>query len=296
MSILNKSEETETDVWWESGPVFSTKNRGSNITTISPGQSVGRFTLGLGAAAVWSAAVWAALAYLAFPRMLEHEVVPSIAEAAKQWWWVFLIAALVILMFGSTTWLYDETERRFGQQTTAFALAGSAASAGIAAAGVLHLVLVSNYLQSQPAEVEAWKLPDATIVLIFTVAALLFFAVGLLCLPFVIWRARRQQRMIVRIRQTGRRYQGELTQVAFRNEWIAGRPQFRVQVRYDTPDGSRLVQAAMATSSERVPLGGSPVIVLVDARGDTLIEPDPERPLAFDPQSERYHEPSGGGS
>lgn len=293
---MNNFKETEeADHWWESGPVFSTTDKRADTITLAPGQPVGRFTLGTAIDIVWLALVWAALIYLGFARMFEHEVVPSIAKMAHSWWWITLIVVFVILMVISSFGVFDDADRSFTKGSVAFGFVFNAASAGIFIAGLLHFLSVNSYVQSLPEWSAETRFLHPMIMLVITVVALTCFVISLILLPSAVRRAKKRQEMIIHIRETGQSYTGVLKQITFCKDWVGGNPMFHVQVQYETPDGTLSLQAAMTTSSHRVPLEGSPVKVLIDEDGNTLIEPDPERPLTFDPNTDEYRQPSGDG-
>jgi hypothetical protein len=294
ISNFHDTEETNVENWWEMGPVFSTMDKKADTTTLAPGQPVGRFTLRAVVDTIWLIFVWAALFYLGLPRMLFDEVAPSTEELANTWWWITLIVIFVILMFISTIGVYDDTQREFTKTSLAFGHVFLAATAGFSIASLLHLFMVDHYLQT----VSDWPAkdhPDPFVLPVLSMFSLIGFFIGLVLFPFAVRRAKKRQQLITHIRQAGKHYTGILKQITFCNEWLGGQPLFRVQVDYETPEGVQILQAAMTTSNHRVPLEGSPVKVLVDENGNTLIEPDPEHALTFDPNSDEYRQPSGDG-
>lgn len=289
-------EQARHGRWWESGPIFSTTDRGSRITTVAPGERVGRFTPGLFAGTVLTAAAWTGLAFVGYPRLLGRGITaPGIEELASNWWWIGVTAVGVVLMFAATTGLYGAVAKRLRQQSAAFALCVTAAGFGCFAAGVLHLRILAKHLESLPADTPSWERPDAVILLLFTGIGLVAFVGGALWTPFLFLTAQRRQRAILRLRQSGHRYVGEVAATEFKNLWINGWPQFEVAIRYEAAHVRDTFDAVMSTRSHRVPLPGFPVVIRVGAKGATLVEPDPDRPGAFDKDYDRYIEPSGGG-
>ncbi|MCD0445426.1 hypothetical protein LO763_17580 [Glycomyces sp. A-F 0318] len=288
-------EQQPHDEWWSEGPVFSTTDRGSKITTIAPGERIGRFTPGLAVGAVLTCATWTGLAFAGLPRILGGGyTAPAIDGPARSWWWLALSFLGVVGLMVATPWFYGASKRRFGQQSIGFGLSVAVAAAGFLVAGVVHLRMIADYAASLPPDTPSWERPDATIALMFTAVALAAFVGVLAWLPFAFFRARRRQRQIVRLRETGRRFTGEVDSLDFKREWIAGRPQFDATIRYALGGETRTFRAAMATDSDRVPLPGFPVRIMVGERGATLVEPDLDRPAAFDTDTD-YTQPSGGG-
>lgn len=112
----------------------------------------------------------------------------------------------------------------------------------------------------------------------------------------------RTQRRIAAIRDTGTRHAGRLEELDFRHSRIGDLSQCSVRVGFEPPEGTRIVAARMEADPERVPLEGEPLLVFVATtrrrrrpRERILIEPDPDRPLCFDPDSRRYTVATDGG-
>ncbi|SDC96408.1 hypothetical protein [Glycomyces harbinensis] len=284
-------EQQPHDEWWTSGPVFSTTDQGSKITTIAPGAPLGTLTPKLAAGAALTCATWAGLAFAVIPRTMgSGNVVPWVDEAAHSWWWIALSVVGIIGLVSAAPSFYGTLVRRFGQQTFGFGCSVAIAAAGFLAAGLVHLRMIAVYRASTPSAAG----PDDTIVLIVTAVACAILATGLVWLPFAFFRARRRQRRIIGLRETGTRFAGEVDSLEFKNQWISGRPQFDATIRYALDAETRTIRAAMATVSDRVPLPGFPVRVMV-GDGAALVEPDLDRPAAFDPDTDQYTQPSGGG-
>lgn len=275
--------------------MFSTTDRGSRITTIAPGERIGRVTPGLAVGAVLTCATWTGLAFAAYPRVLgDGYTAPAIEEPAQSWWWIALCVLGVVALMVVAPRFYGALERRFGQQTFSFGFSAALAAVGFLIAGAANLRMIADHRASLPPGTPSWEGPDGMIVLIFTAASAVAAAGLLLWLPFAFFRARRRQRQVIRLRESGRRFTGEVDSLEFRHEWIAGRPQFDATIRYALGGETRTFRAAMATASGRVPLPGFPVRIMVDERSATLVEPDLDRPAAFDAETD-YTEPSGGG-
>ncbi|THV23558.1 hypothetical protein [Glycomyces paridis] len=282
--------------WWESGPVFSTTDRGSKITTIAPGKRAGRFTTGLTIGTVFTALVWTGLAFLGYPRIFRAvHTAPAIEEMAATWWWLVLAVLAVLFMLLANLGLYGAVEERFGQQSAGFTVCVAAAGFGCFVGGALHLRLLASAIAAMPPSTPSWDRPDGVVLLLFTGSGLFGFLGAGLAAPFVLLRASRRQRTILRLRESAHRYPGQVVATDFRKQWIAGRPQFKVVIEYETPHLRGRFDTAMATQSDRVPLPGFPVLVSVGDASETLVEPDPDRPGAFDPDNSRYQQSSGGG-
>jgi hypothetical protein len=125
-------------------------------------------------------------------------------------------------------------------------------------------------------------------------------AVFALCSLFALWRvrpaiahARSRQQTIDRLRRTGTRHAGILTEVTFRNFWLFDRPVFKIQVTYDDRGEARVLPVHMRTTAERVPVEGSRMVVLTDGAGSVHVELDRSRDLTFEADYERYQAPDG---
>ncbi|WP_035748262.1 hypothetical protein [Glycomyces sp. NRRL B-16210] len=291
------SDETaQPEHWWEAGPIFSTTDRSSKITTIAPGEEIGRFTPGIAVMALLTAASWTGLAFMGYPRLIgADEVSPAFDEPASHWWWIALTVLGVVLMFPTTGGLYGALRKRFRQQSAGLTVCFTAASLGFVVAGLIHLRLTVRYLDSLPPEAPSSERPGTTFLLVLTGLALIVFVGGAVRTPFLLFRIRRRQRSIVELRRSGFRYAGEVAGTEFDRRWVDRWPQFKVTIRYEGPNPENTFDAVMTTQSHRVPLPGYPVVVSVGEQGTTLVEPDPERPGEFDRDYDQYVEPSGDG-
>ena len=291
--------------WWIDGPIFSTEHRGSSITSLRPGAGPGRFTASMVARLSFTFVFWIGLAFLALPRIVEPIAAPAVEELATHWWWwvIVILAVVMMVALGPTFGFTRRARAQYGQLglpavATAFVIA-----AAFFIALLIHLAIDIDYIRHAPPTVEYWELPDTEILLILLVVAAVSTLGLLIALPFSIRFAVMTQRTIVAIRTNGEHYAGRLEHVDFRHSRIGHLSQFSVRVSFDTPEGPRVVTAQMEADPERVPLEGEPLLVIVSTirgrrgpREQILIEPDPDRPLRFDPDSGKYVVTADGGS
>lgn len=289
-------EAAQPEQWWEKGPIFSTTDRTSKITTIAPGEEVGRVTPGIVVGVLFTAATWTGLAFMGYPRLLGPSgVSPSFDEPASNWWWIAITILGVVLMFPATATLHEAVRKRFRQQSAGLTVCATAASLGFVVAGLIHLLLIARHLETLPPEAPSGDRPITAILLAITAVALIAFLIGAVRTPFLLFAIRRRQRSIVELRRSGFRYAGEVAETEFNRRWVDRWPQLKVTIRYEGPNPENTFDAVMTTQSHRVPLPGFPVVVAVGEDGTTLVEPDPDRPGEFDRDNDQYVEPSGDG-
>ncbi|WP_067200723.1 hypothetical protein [Microbacterium sp. XT11] len=290
--------------WWIDGPIFSTAHSGSSITSLRPGARPGRFTASMIARLSFAFLFWIGFAFLALPRIVDPIAAPAVEALATQWWWyvVVVLAVISMVVLGPTFGFTRRATAQYGQLGLPAVAAALVITAAVFIALLLHLAIGIDYIRHAPPTVEYWELPDTGILLIFLAVAGVG-ALGLLvALPFSIRFAVKTQRTIVAIRRTGTRYAGRLEHLDFRHRRISHLSQFSVRVSFGTPDAPRVVTAQMQADPERVPLVGEPLLVIVStipgrrgSREQILIEPDPDRPMRFDPDSGKYVVTADGG-
>ena len=305
--------------WWIDGPVFSTRARGSLITTHKPGAEPGRMPADAWVRAALTVLLWAGAGYLVLPRILPGVTTPLTVAMSGSWrfWAVLAIFFLSVAAFGGTFGLYTRLLDRYGQAFASTITAGAAIALGVGIAAEVHRRLLNDYVEMIPLGERHAQQVDMTIMSIVVLVVAAFIVFSVLVVPFAVSGAVREQRRIASIRATGAHHVGTLGRVGHCHQRVAGLCQFDVTVRFGDGDGVRDVAAQMATSPTRVPLPGTKVVVIVSpptaadiqprpARARSrrhattapealLIEPDPTHVIAFDPNVERYAESSGAG-
>ncbi|MGO2111267.1 MAG: heavy metal translocating P-type ATPase [Pseudoclavibacter sp.] len=298
--------------WWDEGPIFSVRRAGAAATTLRPGAEPGRVSPWLPVVWAATAAYWVGFAYLVIPSILSHEVAPAAIEMRNQWWWYVLVVIAVVVLVGFGVFGVGRVaDRGFGQQRASLLAIATAVAAGFAIGAGIHLSHLFAYHEAVSAGVEPRSnaVPDGLILIIVAGLGAMTFVVCAIALPFVIWSAVAAQREIARYRRSGARYEATLVVVDFRAERIGSFSQFDVTARFETSAGVHRVRARMAAVPSRVPIVGSPVLVMIAAdagdlpTGDVppksrgiLIEPDPARALEFEPDAQRYLVQADGGS
>jgi len=306
-SGLSKEPNEPSDpngAWWTDGPIFSTEHKGSSITTLRPGAQPGRFTGSMIARLSFTFLFWIGLAFLALPRIVDPIAAPAVEDLATHWWWwvIVILAVVVMVVLGPTFGFTRRAMAQYGQLGLPAVTAAVVITAAFFIALLIHLAIDIDYIRHAPSTVEYWELPDTEILLILLGLAAMGTLGLLVALPFSIRFAVKTQRTIVAIRTTGTRYAGRLEHLDFRHGRISHLSQFSVRVGFETPEGPRVVAAQMEADPERVPLEGEPLLVIVStthgrrgSRERILIEPDPDRPMRFDPDSGKYVVTADGG-
>lgn len=287
-------ERRKRGYWWDLGPVFSTTDRGSGITSLAPGRGPGRFTPQLTTALAGATLSWTAVSYLVLAELPGMDASrPGLHDHARTWWWIGLIAVAFAALGIAGPRLRALARVQFGRPAAVRGLAFAAGALGSTAGAALHSAGYAATL----ADGERFFGERAPVLLIcVTALVLIALVVGMVQAPSALWLARRRQRLIRRLRATGRRFDGEVESTRFRRRWAEGRPLFDVVVRYEHAGSRRTFSAAMATSADRVPLPGFPVRIMVDERSATLVEPDVDRPgYDFETDGSAYAEPSDNG-
>ncbi|GAA1531346.1 cytochrome b561 [Microbacterium ginsengiterrae] len=289
--------------WWVDGPIFSTDRRGERITSLAPGARPGALGTGTVLRAIAVFAFWAIFGFFALSRVAVPFPVPWVEEMSQQWWWYVIVGvgALMLAVLG-TFGLYSTVLARFGQHRVAALVVGFPATLGVSVALLAHLRIFAVYLSDPPSGVPAWQLPDPEVTMIFAAVAVVVAVALLLAIPFVGAAARRAQRRIAHMRETGTRTTGTLKQRIFTHTQIGTLSQFETVVEVELPEGPVRVKAHMSTAPGRVPLVGEPLAVFFArrtvrgrVRTDCLIEPDDARPLRFESDSSQFTVASDGG-
>jgi len=304
---LRPPETGPNGQWWKDGPVFSTEQKGSRITTLAPGAQPGRFTLSDVASAVGMLLFWAGFLFLAIPRVISYGLIPWVEEMTTQWWFYVIIVLAVIGMFvvGPTFGLYRSVSRSFGQLGIAALAVALVCCASAFIALAIHILIYVDYWSEPHPELESWEYPDEELFLILAIIAALATIACAVLLPVATIATRRVQAQVARLRARGSRHDGTITEMKFLHERVDYFVQFRVQVSWHGSDGPRTVRARMATIPARAPMLGATVIVYTEAvqrRNGTvkerlLLEPHPEIPMSFDPEGpSKYVVTSDGGS
>lgn len=289
------SAEPSTEPAVEIMPIFSTTDRGSRMTQLPAGRPVGRLTAGLVVRVVVCIATWAVASSVPYVAVLGLAPTPQMAQALGSPWAVVAALVLGYLAIWQSVRIHEIAKTEFGQVRVAGLLATLTVTAG-------HAVGAAWWLY---ASFEAEPLPPFDLEHIVTASeiprelgaviggAFAAWAIITLCrLPRALHHARYRQQTLERLRRHGTRYEGVLTRANFSHLWVGDDPFFRVQVSYVAGGEPRVVAARMRTSSDRVPVVGSRMIVVSDGQGSVAVELDTAAETAFEPES-RYRAPEG---
>ncbi|WP_243228839.1 hypothetical protein [Microbacterium sp. CIAB417] len=276
-------------------PVLSTTDRGTRMTQLAPGQPVGRVDHVLVLRMLAAAALWAVASSVPYMGLLGIDpTTPALSWLGSPWG---LAAAVVVAAFAfiQTSSVRTHARRVFGQPRVAGLLGSVTVTGGLAVGAGVWGALSFRMEPAPPFDlthiVTATDLPRELAVLIGVVFGL-WAIFTLVRVGPAIRHARSRQAELARLRETGTRIPGVLTEVTFRNYWLWDDPFFTVQVAYDEDGARRLVAGHMRTSADRVPVVGSRMTVLSDGRGAVSLELDSDAQTVFEDES-RYRAPEG---
>ncbi|NLP82273.1 hypothetical protein HF576_00260 [Microbacterium sp. CFH 90308] len=276
-------------------PVLSTTDRGSRMTTLAPGQPVGRLSAGLVLRMLAASALWAVAASVPFTALLALAPASQVAQTLGSPW--ATVAALIVGFFAVRESLNvrDRAKSTFGQTRVAGLLAGLTVTGGQALSAAWWLAASVQAQPMPPLDLAniatAPEIPREVGALVGAVWAV-WAATQLARLPGALHHARSRQRTLERLQLSGTRHEGVFTRVDFRNHWVWDQPHFTVEVRFETPEGGDVVRAHMRTDSDRVPVGGTRAIVLTDPTGAVAVELDDRADILWEPEN-KYRAPEG---
>jgi hypothetical protein len=274
-------------------PLFSTTDRDGRMTGLRVGRRVGRATPLL----PWllaAAALWALTGSVPFGALLGLAPTPAISMLLGHPVTVGVAVVLLVVAIGATGGLYLRAVDQFGQTRVASLFVSLAVAGGLVAVAGVFLLWTLMSDPSRPFNLEAIATsPTIPPELGAVVGAgfALWAAIALLRLPGSIAHARLRQADIERLRVEGYSFIGTLTTVSFANSWLFDLPEFKVEVGYIVESTPCVVSAHMRTSADRVPVVGSRMLVLTDARGTTHVELDLSNGAAFEPDARKYAAP-----
>lgn len=276
----------EEDLWKTDDPVFSVRGRRSAPLVIVADPAVRRFDGRLLLLVLLSTAAWATLFMLWLPTgpLPTSGFDPASIERADEPWWMPVLAGAVLLMAGSSWMVSTHARELFRETSIGFRLCLVAAGTGLLLGGAAHLPAA---VTPEEPGVTPWM---------FTLAGLVIAAVSAVLVPARFRRIRNHAALITRLEARGTRHLGVIRSVDSRSGTELGRPRFRrVVIDYTDETGTHTLLAAMVALPTRVPLPGSPVLVLSGTAAETHVTVDPDRPMTFDPDDDRYREASDGG-
>jgi hypothetical protein len=271
-------------------PILSTVDRGARMTQLLEGHPVGRFTNRLAARALICAVAWA----LAFSPICAAYLGLAPTSVGSVWAVaVSLVIAYVALCL--TMGLYEDTRTTFGQDRFSGVLTSAVVCGGFAGSTGGWLI-ASFSIEPQPAfdlhNIATSPTIPRELLAIVGASVALWAAFALARLGPALRHARSRQQTIDRLRHTGTRHAGEISERDFRGVWRRNDPLFRLQVTYTAQGENRLVPVRMRTSHTRVPVVGSPVVVLADDSGSVHVELDRSVRIEFEDE-DRYAPPDG---
>lgn len=271
-------------------PVLSALDRGGRMTQLREGRPVGRMTSRLLARAIGCGTVWA-LAFsplcAAYLQLAPTSVGSPWAVAAS------LVIACVALIL--TIGLHRQTRTTFGQNRVSRLLTTVSVCGGIAG-GVGGWVIATFSLTPQPAfdlhNIATSSTLPRELLTLFGGAVALWAAFALARLGPALRHARARQQTIEYLRRAGASHPGTISAREFRNTWLINDPVFRLQVTYTVEGEDRVVPVQMRTSPSKVPVVGTPMVVLTDDAGSVHVELDRSARIEFEDDA-LYAPPDG---
>ena len=285
----------DTELATETMPILSTTDRGARMTQLRAGQPVGRLSGNLVLRVLLCTATWAVASSVPYVGLLGLAPTSQISQALGSPWAV--VAALVLGYFAiiQSIGIHSHAKAAFGQARVAGLLAWLPVIGGHAV-GAPWWLFASLDAEPMPSFdlshiATASEIPrELGAVIGATFGA---WAVVILCrLPGALHHARSRQQVLERLRRSGTRHEGVLTQVRFSNVWVHDEPFFTVEVSYDAAGETRVVPARMRTSADRVPVVGTRMVVLADGHGSVCVELDDTAEAVFEAEG-RYRAPEG---
>ncbi|PZF83340.1 hypothetical protein [Jiangella anatolica] len=272
----------------ERTPILSTTDRGARMTELAPGQPVGRVRAGHVLLLLIGAAAWAAAASVPYAALLGLAPSHDLYMAMGSPWAVGAAAVTAFVAATITATLHGQLRETFGQSRVAGLFSGLSVLLGLCGSAIGWTVAgyaaeptpafdLDRIATSPEIPRELGVLAGALV----TLLTLLLLARLALAVP----HARARQVTIERLRRTGTRYEGTIAARVFLQSWLWDLPQFTVQVSYAD---RRVVTVYMRTDPPRVPVLGSPVVVLADSAGAVHVEFDPDTPLTFETEYQKY--------
>jgi len=279
----------------ETMPLFSTTDKNGRMTVLRPGHHVGRVAPLL----PWlltAVALWALTGSVPFGALLGLAPTPAISILLGHPVTVCIAVVLLFVASVAKGVVYSRAVEQFGQTRVAGLFTTLAFAGGLATVAGILLLWTLTSDPSRPFDLEAIAtsptIPRELGAVVGAGFALLA-VIALLRLPGSIAHARRRQADFERLRLEGSSFTGTLTAVNFANSWLFNLPMFTVEVSYMVDGAPRVVLAHMRTSAERVPVVGSPMLVLTDVRGTTHVELDLSNGAVFEPDVGKYAAPDG---
>jgi hypothetical protein len=202
---------------------------------------------------------------------------------------ISLVVAYVVLT--ATSGLAERSRRTFGQARVAGLLTVAVVTAGFAV-GASGWLIASFSADPEPAFdlhniATSTTLPRELLAVVGAVVAIWAVLTWGRLGP-ALAHARSRQLTIERLRRSGTRHAGELSELDFRNSWLFDKPIFRILVTYTVQGQARVVPGHMRTTTDRVPVVGSPMVVLTDESGSVHVDLDRSAALEFADDDGRY--------
>lgn len=275
-------------------PAFSTTDRGSRMTLLPLGQPVGKVDAALAAQVILCGVTWALASSVPYAALLGLAPTVPLGLALGSLWAV--VSALVVLYVAIllATRLHGRAKGVFGQSRSAGLLTTLAITGGLAVGGGSWALVSFAIEPAPPFDIRniatAPEIPRELGVLVGGVFAA--WALWTLArIPGAVRHARNRQQTIERLRTSGTRHQGVLSEVGFDHLWVFDQPFFTVCVTYDDGGEARAISARMRTTSDRVPVVGTRMIVRTDG-ASCSVELDSSEPTVFEDEG-RYRAPEG---
>ncbi|WP_157987449.1 hypothetical protein [Jiangella endophytica] len=268
-------------------PAFSTTDRRGRMTWPAAEPRPG--------VVVWTflcVVFWGVVAGALFARLFGARLPAVLEDASVTWWVVGGIVTGYLALWAAVT-LYGRAKGRFGQSRAGSLLTQSAVAGGIAAgtSSVVVFAVEADERTAREVLTNSNIVTSAPAQLMLAVALTfgLWWLFATTRLPSALRHAARRRTALDDLRRHGVDHAGTLREVTFSNSWIHDQPEFTVVIGFD----SREVEAYMLTTSERVPVVGSRVIVRTGRSHVTLVDLDPAVEPVFEADTRPFEAPMG---
>lgn len=269
-------------------PVFSVSDRGDDIVMEMPEDEdlrLPRHTIGRSLAAV---VVWAVLLFLAGPQLV-------IADN-RDWWLILVVPIGLLIGTGLNMRVFGTMNRRYGRRSTAMSMAMTSLLLGISIGALTGAAWTAHRSTDADGLDPSVGFPC----LFLAIAGGVVLITALVAVVRAWWGVRyatRQQHLMRRLRALDRRLSGVLVAVEFEKEWSNRLPMFTAMISVGEGADATVFTSHFVTKPTRVPLPGNRVMVRYDPQVPlnraAMVELDPETVPRYDPDSDRYIEPTG---
>ncbi|NUR69522.1 MAG: hypothetical protein HOU81_01740 [Hamadaea sp.] len=258
-------------------PILSVTERGTRMTQLLPGEPIGQVSGGLIRVVLLGMAAWAVASSVPYAALLGLAPTAGLEQALGSPWALAGAIATALVAIGINGSVHVRAAAAFRQSRTSGLFNGITVIGGSAVGGLAWTA--ASYARNLAPAFDLERIATSPTIpreLGVSVTALMaaLTAWMLIRLWTTLRGVRERQLTIQRLRQNGARYDGVIAELVFLNEWLFDMPVFKARVSYADRGEPRELWLHMRTDAERVPVLGSPVIVLTDHAGSAHVDLD----------------------